>query len=153
MIYIALGCLLLGALLGIGGLRRAGRLAAAAWRPGAGMLSVAALCGAGVLAVKEAWIPAVLLGLVGGGLALSARSQAGRMRPAKAARSSGMTVEEASAILGVSADASPEEVAEAYRRLMHRAHPDKGGSSGLAAQINAARDVMNRRSGPPAARP
>ena len=153
MIYIALGCLLLGALLGVGGLRRVGRLAGAAWRPGAGMLSIAALFGAAVLAVKEAWVPAVVLALVGGGLAMSARSQAGRMRPAKPGKSSGMSVEEASAILGVSADASPEAVAEAYRRLMHRAHPDKGGSSGLAAQLNAARDVMNRRSGPPAARP
>jgi curved DNA-binding protein CbpA len=63
-----------------------------------------------------------------------------------------MSVEEASDILGISPSADAEAVAEAYRRLMQRAHPDKGGSSGLAAQLNAARDVMNRRAGPPAKR-
>ena len=30
----------------------------------------------------------------------------------------------------------------AYNRLMRMAHPDKGGTSGLAAQLNAARDRL-----------
>ena len=33
-------------------------------------------------------------------------------------------------------------VLAAYVRLMQRAHPDAGGSKGLAAQRNAARDVL-----------
>jgi curved DNA-binding protein CbpA len=34
------------------------------------------------------------------------------------------------------------EIHAAYRRLMQRAHPDRGGSAGLAAQLNAARDRL-----------
>lgn len=151
MIYIALGCLLLGALLGIGGLRKARRFAGATWRPGAGILSMIAILGAAVLAVRESWAGALILGVMGAVLAVSARSQAGRGGRA-VAKASGMGLEEASATLGVAPDASAEEVAEAYRRLMNRVHPDKGGATGLAAQLNSARDVMNRRSGPPTSR-
>jgi DnaJ-domain-containing protein 1 len=49
---------------------------------------------------------------------------------------------EARSILGVPADASQDEIKEAYARLMRMAHPDKGGTSGLAAQLNAARDRL-----------
>ncbi|MEG1030153.1 MAG: molecular chaperone DnaJ, partial [Brevundimonas sp.] len=45
-------------------------------------------------------------------------------------------------ILGVPADASPEVVQAAWRRLMARAHPDQGGTEGLAARVNAARDRL-----------
>ncbi len=48
------------------------------------------------------------------------------------------------AVLGISAAASPREVAEAYRALAKRWHPDRAGASGEArmVQINAAYEVL-----------
>ena len=54
----------------------------------------------------------------------------------------GMSLGEARDILGVSPNASRNEIEAAFRRLMLRAHPDHGGSAGLAARINAARDRL-----------
>jgi curved DNA-binding protein CbpA len=56
-----------------------------------------------------------------------------------------MTLAEARSILGVDAEATDEEVKAAYTRLMRLAHPDKGGTSGLASQLNAARDRLLRK--------
>ncbi len=53
-----------------------------------------------------------------------------------------MSREEACEILGVSSDASREEIIEAWRRLIKRMHPDSGGSAFLAAKINAAKTVL-----------
>ena len=49
---------------------------------------------------------------------------------------------EAAELLGVAPDADREAILAAYRRLMARNHPDAGGSTGLAARINAARDLL-----------
>ena len=51
---------------------------------------------------------------------------------------------EARSILGVGPDATPEAINAAWRRLMGRAHPDQGGTEGLAARLNAARDRLLR---------
>ena len=53
-----------------------------------------------------------------------------------------MDLAEARSILGVSQDASPQTINAAWRRLMARAHPDQGGTEGLAARVNAARDRL-----------
>ena len=53
-----------------------------------------------------------------------------------------MSRQEACQILGVEADASPEEILHAYRNLIKKVHPDSGGSAFLAAKINAAKDVL-----------
>jgi len=68
-----------------------------------------------------------------------------RIRPVAVRRAPSterLTEAEARAILGVPADASPEVVQAAWRRLMARAHPDQGGTEGLAARVNAARDRL-----------
>ena len=55
---------------------------------------------------------------------------------------SGADLTEAREILGVAATASREEIQAAYARLIRAVHPDAGGSAGLAARINAARDRL-----------
>lgn len=54
-----------------------------------------------------------------------------------------MTEAEAYRVLGLAPGASVEEVRESYRRLMRRVHPDLGGSSALAAMLNAAKEVLD----------
>lgn len=59
------------------------------------------------------------------------------------ARSGGsMDVATACLILEVTPDAGPDEIKAAHRRLMNKLHPDHGGSSYLAAQLNQAKDVL-----------
>lgn len=51
---------------------------------------------------------------------------------------------EARAILGVGAEARRTDIDWAYRRLIRLAHPDHGGTVGLAAHLNAARDRLTK---------
>ena len=81
-----------------------------------------------------------MLAVIGLLLALSTRWP--RATAAARPASSGMSAEEARAILGVAPDASAAEVKAAYSRLMRMAHPDQGGTTGLATQLNLARDRL-----------
>jgi hypothetical protein len=53
-----------------------------------------------------------------------------------------MTPEEAYRVLGLEPGASEAAIRDAYHRLIASVHPDKGGSSFLAAQVNRAKDIL-----------
>jgi curved DNA-binding protein CbpA len=56
-----------------------------------------------------------------------------------------MTRAEALEILDLKEGASDDEIRDAHRRLIVRIHPDRGGSTFLAAKLNEARDVLLHR--------
>ena len=115
---------------------RAGR---GQWRVAATLLSAALIGGGALAAFRGAWLPAA--GLIGAGLWLTFASRDRPLPP----RAPALGEVEARAILGVGPDASPAEIQAAYRKVMGRAHPDQGGTEGLAARVNAARDLLLRR--------
>ena len=57
-------------------------------------------------------------------------------------RRGGMNLDEARALLGVSAGADADAVRAAHRRIVAKVHPDKGGTAELTARVNAARDAL-----------
>jgi curved DNA-binding protein CbpA len=63
------------------------------------------------------------------------------MKPARSAVFAAMSLGE---ILGVSQGPNDEAINVAYHRLMKRVHPDVGGSSFFAKQLNAARELLLR---------
>jgi hypothetical protein len=110
------------------------------WRIGAGVGSVVAFAGAAFCILEKKWIGVVVLAILGLWLASTTRFPR-QAKPAPAPRQ-GMGLSEARSILGVGEGATIAEIKAAYSRLIQSVHPDKGGSAGLAAQLNAARDRL-----------
>tara|TARA_R110000782_G_scaffold82085_1_gene161580 strand:+ start:896 stop:1315 length:420 start_codon:yes stop_codon:yes gene_type:complete len=108
------------------------------WRVAATLLSAVLLAGGALAASRGAWLPAAALLGTGLWLVMSSRIRA------VAARTEAMSAAEARSLLGVSPDATPEQIQAAWRRLMARAHPDQGGTEGLASRLNAARDRLRK---------
>ena len=129
---------------------RSAALRRGGWRIGAGLLAAVLVVAGGVLSIKGDWmvglpmVVAALLSAAGGRINRGAYGfgDRGREPPREPARPEPMSEAQARSLLGVESGATPAEVREAYRRLMQRAHPDKGGTAGLAAQLNAARDRL-----------
>lgn len=68
--------------------------------------------------------------------------ESGDWRNGGAEPAGAMTADDAYRVLGLSAGASDQEIKTAHQRLIRHLHPDRGGSSFLAAQVNRARDVL-----------
>jgi hypothetical protein len=135
MLYLALGGAVLALYLWITGGKPV--LKRREWRLVTGAAAVACFTGAAFAGVRGAWAPAIVLLVVGLWFAASTRKTA--LAPPRSGR---MSVDEARRILGVGPEATRAEIQAAYTRLMRMAHPDKGGTAGLAAQLNAARDRL-----------
>ena len=69
------------------------------------------------------------------------QSQAGFSKPPPTSDSN-MDEAQALDILGLETSASREDVILAHRRMMQKMHPDRGGSTFLAAKINAAKEHL-----------
>lgn len=111
------------------------------WRVTSAAFAVACFAAAAYVAIREAWLPALVLVILGLWLAVSARNKGAASAPAPA-KSSKMSLDEARSVLGLEERATPAQIKAAYTRLMRMAHPDKGGTAGLAAQLNAARERL-----------
>lgn len=134
LILIGLAAVALWALVRLG--RQGERPGRGQWRVSATLLSAALLGGGGLAAFRGLWLWGFVLMAAGLWLAVASRIRA------VSTQAPTMDRAEARALLGVDADATPEQINTAWRRLMARAHPDQGGTAGLAAQLNAARDRL-----------
>lgn len=136
MTYVAIGCAALA--LFIWASRGKPVLKRREWRFLAAVLALACFAAAAYVGVRGGWGKSIVLVVMGLWLAVSTR-RTGLGVPSLSGK---LSDSEARSILGVAPDASTEEIQAAYTRLMRMAHPDKGGTSGLAAQLNAARDRL-----------
>jgi hypothetical protein len=135
--WLVLGAIAIWALIRLG--RHSERRGRAEWRVAATLFSAVLIGGGVLLAFRGAWLPAA--GLVGAGLWLTVASRQRVVAP----RSEAMSEAEARSLLGVPATATQQEINTAWKRLMGRAHPDQGGTEGLASRLNAARDRLLKR--------
>jgi len=139
MLYLVIGAAALALILWTSGGRTF--LKRREWRLLSGAFALAAFSAAAFVGLRGGWGKAIVLVVVGLWLASSARRISFAPPPARPPKPQ-TSLDEARSILGVGADATAEEIRAAHARLMRMAHPDKGGTSGLAAQLNAARDRL-----------
>lgn len=137
MLYILIGALLFGLLVWAG--RRARPLLMKReMKIVAGSIGGAIVAAGGLLAASGRYLPGAVLSALGVGLVFLGRGAAAR----SSQKPDDATLAEAREILGVGPGASREEIQAAYGRLIRAVHPDAGGTSGLAARLNAARDTL-----------
>ena len=65
-----------------------------------------------------------------------------RAKPAPRAAADTLPHRQARTLLDVGADADEQAIREAHRRKVAAVHPDRGGSSELTRELNAARDLL-----------
>jgi hypothetical protein len=130
------GLVLILVLWGSGGRRF---LKQSGWRIATGALAIGVLAAAGFVALRGGWLKGLLIAVIGLMLAISSRwpRAASVQSPAP-----GMDLATARLTLGVGPQASAAEIQAAYARLIRLAHPDQGGTTGLAIQLNLARDRL-----------
>lgn len=141
MFYLLLGAALL-ALVFWGG--RRSFVKGDGWRVGAGVFALVIFAASAYTTIRGSWGTGIVLGVVGLWSASEARRRPSVARKATPPVVSGPSLTEARSILGVGPEATAAEIKSAHARLIRLAHPDKGGTAGLAAQLNAARDRLLR---------
>lgn len=114
------------------------------WRVGTGLMAAVTMGGGALVAARGGYEKGLALIAVGGVLAYMTRSRRAPKPPANP-EPGRMSAAEARALLGLGDEASAQDVQAAHARLMKLAHPDHGGTSGLAAQLNAARDRLTKK--------
>lgn len=140
MIYLAIGCAALALLVWMSGGKPV--LKRREWRLLAAAFAVACFAAAAFVGLRGGWGKSIVLVVMGLWLAASARKTGMGAAPPVAGK---LSLSDARSILGVGPEATRQEIQAAYTRLMRRAHPDQGGTTGLAAQLNAARDLLLRK--------
>ena len=133
LIWVALAGIAVWALVRLG--RQTEKPRRGHWRVTATLLGAVMVAGAVLAASHGAWLAAA--GLAGAGLYVIWSS---RMRPI--VRSEPISEADARSVLGVGRNATEAEIRAAWKRAMTRAHPDQGGTEGLAMRVNAARDRL-----------
>ena len=124
-------------------LRQAGRMTPQQSRRFARQIGGYVLCGAAALmGLRGNFLVAVPAFTIGAGL-LGFNGLMGQMN-AKSTPTHNIQIDkqQAYSILGLQAGASADDIRAAHKRLQRATHPDAGGSTYLAAQINAARDLL-----------
>ena len=120
---------------------RVGRvLKGAEWRAAVAISSIGLFAAAAFEFLRGGAVPAIILLIIG--LIMVGTARWPRVRPVAAEVGGAMSLTEARATLGVGPTATEGEIRAAHSRLIRVAHPDHGGTSGLAAQLNAARDRL-----------
>lgn len=97
-----------------------------------------------LFAIRLAPFGVVALVLAGGAAARAVRQDKSPLGDEGAPKLGAMTEAEALSVLGLSKGADPPAIDAAHKRMIVRAHPDRGGSDYLAAKVNEARDVLRR---------
>ena len=142
MSWLLVAAVALGLLVWAG--RTGARTGRREWRIIAGGLGLAAVVAGTLTLLRGGWLLGLVL--VSSGLALAGLARSPAPRPGADAApvppADGMSLAEARSVLGVGEAASREEILEAHARLIRRTHPDAGGTDGLAAHLNAARDRL-----------
>ena len=104
-------------------------------------LAVTGRVGLALLAAAGAW--ALLTGTTPPWMRFpQGNRDTGGSREAPPARRGAMSRSEALKVLGLEEGATDDQIRAAHRRLILQIHPDKGGTSYLAAKINEAKDVL-----------
>lgn len=141
MLYLAIGAAVMAFFVWLGRTPKLQRRLGA-WRIVGGMITLTLFAAAAYVCIRGGWGKGMVLLALGFAILLSTRTaRSARTGPPPAAMPR-PGVAEARQILGVGPDATREEIQAAYRRLIRMAHPDSGGTAGLAAQLNAARDRL-----------
>ncbi|MBS0360177.1 MAG: DnaJ domain-containing protein [Proteobacteria bacterium] len=136
MLYLVIGAVILWLLVGLG--RGQVVFKRREWRLASSGFALAAFAGAAYAGLRGGWEISIVLVVLGLWLVTTSRMNRPRVVQAPPPPRE-MTASEARSILGVGPEATDREIDAAYKRLMRSVHPDKGGTSGLAAQLNAAR--------------
>jgi hypothetical protein len=142
VLYLIIGAVILWLLVGLG--RGQMIFKRREWRLASSGFAIAAFAAAAYIGLRGGWEISIILVILGLWLVTTARLTRPRAAapPPPRYEPRDMGEAEARSILGVGRDAGPKEIQAAYNRLIRAVHPDKGGTNGLAAQLNAARDRL-----------